>query len=65
MDLTAETKVITPSVEQTAPPISVAASLSDLFAPPSCNMKIPRIDRVEDKMTSKNVDTLLMKSRYL
>jgi hypothetical protein len=65
MDLTAGTKAIAPTVKQTGPPIGIAASLSDLFALPSCNMKSPRIDRVEDKMTSKNVDTLLMKSRYL
>jgi len=37
MDLTAETKVITPSVKQTAPPIRIAASLSDLFELPACN----------------------------
>jgi hypothetical protein len=64
MDLTAGTKAIAPAVKQTAPPISIAASLSDLFALASCNMNSPRIDRVEEKMTSKNVDTL-MKSRYL
>jgi hypothetical protein len=65
MDLTAGTKVIAPTVKQTAPPISIATSLSDLFALPSCNMESPRIDRLEDKVTSKNVDTLLMESRYL
>ena len=65
MDLTADTKVITPSVKQTAPPIRTTVSLSDLFELPSCNMKSPRIDKVVDKMSSKNVAILLMKRRGL
>ena len=61
MDLNAETKVATPSVKQTAPRISMAPALPDLFALPSSNADSPKVNRVTDKMTSKNVDILLMR----
>jgi hypothetical protein len=38
MDLTAEVRVITLSVKQTAPPIRIAASLVDPFELPSYNI---------------------------
>jgi hypothetical protein len=38
MDLTAENKVITPSVKQTAPAIRIAGALADLFELPSYNI---------------------------
>jgi hypothetical protein len=60
MDLTAETKVITPTVERTAPPISIAGLFADLFDPPSYNIKSPRTKSVADKMISKTVDILLI-----
>jgi hypothetical protein len=61
MDLAAETRVVTPSVKQIAPKISMATELLDLFAIPSCNTYRPRINRVADKTISKSVDTLLIK----
>jgi hypothetical protein len=60
MDLTAENRVITPNVKQTAPPIRIAAALVDLFELPSYSINSPRTNRVADSMISKNVDTLLM-----
>lgn len=60
MDLTAENRVMTLTVKQTAPPISIAAALADLVELPSYNIYSPRTDRVADKRTSKGVDTLLI-----
>jgi hypothetical protein len=60
MDLTAENRVITLRVKQTAPPISIAASLADLFELPSYNINSPRTNRIADRMISKTVDILLM-----
>lgn len=60
MDLTAELKVITPTVKQTAPAIRMAAALVDLFEVPSCSRYRPRSDRVADKVISNSVDILFM-----
>ena len=60
MDLRAENRVITLTVKQTAPPISIAASLVDLLELPSYNIYTPSTERAADKMTSKGVDILLM-----
>jgi hypothetical protein len=35
MDLIAENRVITPTVEKTAPPIRIAGLFADVFEPPS------------------------------
>ena len=59
MDLTAETRVTTPSVKQTAPKISMAPALLELFALPSSSAYSPKINRAADKMISKSVDILL------
>jgi hypothetical protein len=60
MDLTAENRVVAPSVKQTAPPISIAAALLDLLELPSSSIKSPRTKSVADKMISKSVDILFM-----
>jgi hypothetical protein len=60
MDLTAEKRVITPSVKQAAPPIRIAGSFGDLFELPSYSITNPRTKRVADKMISKAVDILFM-----
>ena len=59
MDLNAEIRVATPSVKQTAPKISMASALPDLFALPSSNAYSPKVNRAADKMISKSVDILL------
>jgi hypothetical protein len=38
MDLMAENRVIALKVKQTAPPMSIAGALVDLFEVPSCNI---------------------------
>jgi hypothetical protein len=62
MDLIAENRVITPSVKQTAPPISIAASVADLFELPSYNIYSPSARSVAEITISKNVDILLMEN---
>jgi hypothetical protein len=58
IDLTAETRVITLSVRQTAPPIRIAGAVADLLELPSYNIKRPRNNIAADKVVSKGVDTL-------
>jgi hypothetical protein len=60
MDLTAENRVITPSVKQAAPTIRIAGSFGDLFELPWYSITNPRTKSVADKMVSKTVDILLM-----
>jgi hypothetical protein len=60
MDVTAEIRVIKPSVKETAPAISVAASLVDLPKLPSYNRYSPTTSRVAEMMTSRNVEVLLI-----
>jgi hypothetical protein len=60
MDLTAEVRVIAPTVKKTAPPIRIAGALVDLLEIPSGSIKSPRTKRATDKTISKAVDILLM-----
>lgn len=61
MDLIAEIKVMTLNVKHTAPPISIAASLPDLFELPWYNRYSPRNNKSANRTISKTADMPLIR----